>query len=66
MPQAERPVQGQVAIGAWVNVANSVLSREYGCLRASVVQGNANLDPADVGDTFGKLYQQRTERRVTL
>jgi short-subunit dehydrogenase len=29
-------------------------------------QGNANLDPADVGDTFWKLFQQRTERRVTL
>ena len=29
-------------------------------------QGNANLDPADVGNTFWKLYEQRTERRVTL
>lgn len=29
-------------------------------------QGNANLDPAAVGDTFWKLFQERAERRVTL
>lgn len=29
-------------------------------------QGNANLEPALVGDTFWKLFQDRTERRVTL
>jgi NAD(P)-dependent dehydrogenase (short-subunit alcohol dehydrogenase family) len=29
-------------------------------------QGNANLEPATVGDAFWKLFQERTERRVTL
>jgi hypothetical protein len=28
--------------------------------------GSANLEPAVIGDTFWKLFHERTERRVTL